>query len=176
MKARQDLQSHYNTISKLHLRQLFKEDPGRGERMTAEAEGMFLDYSKNRITRETLDLLPAIGGRMPAPIKNRCHVSRGEDQPYRKPLGVARRATSAQGDTDRRRSQRRRPRCSCGPGKDGRFRSTGSKRLVARPHRKADSERRQYRNRRVGSRARHGIRSAEALQRPVYDVSLRLQH
>src|SRR5438876_9711112 len=57
MKARQDLQSHYNTISKLHLRQLFKEDPGRGERMTAEAEGIFLDYSKNRITRETLDLL-----------------------------------------------------------------------------------------------------------------------
>jgi glucose-6-phosphate isomerase len=57
MKARQDLQSHYNTISKLHLRQLFKEDPGRGERMTAEAEGIFLDYSKNRITRETLGLL-----------------------------------------------------------------------------------------------------------------------
>ena len=57
MKARQDLQSHYNTISKLHLRQLFKEDPGRGERMTAEAEGIFLDYSKNRITQETLDLL-----------------------------------------------------------------------------------------------------------------------
>src|SRR5207245_4955500 len=54
---RQDLQSHYDTISKLHLRQLFKEDPGRGERMTAEAEGIFLDYSKNRITRETLDLL-----------------------------------------------------------------------------------------------------------------------
>ena len=57
MKARQSLQSHYNTIAKLHLRQLFKEDPGRGERMTAEAEGIFLDYSKNRITRETLDLL-----------------------------------------------------------------------------------------------------------------------
>src|SRR2546426_5822225 len=57
MKARQDLQSHYNTISKLHLRQLFKEDPARGERMTAEAAGIFLDYSKNRITRETLDLL-----------------------------------------------------------------------------------------------------------------------
>src|SRR5881409_302666 len=57
MKARQSLQSHYNTIAKLHLRQLFKEDPGRGERMTAEAEGIFLDYSKNRITRETLGLL-----------------------------------------------------------------------------------------------------------------------
>src|SRR5207245_3692312 len=54
---RQDLQSHYDTIAKLQLRQLFKEDPGRGERMTAEAEGIFLDYSKNRITRETLDLL-----------------------------------------------------------------------------------------------------------------------
>ena len=57
MKSRQGLQSHYEAVSKLHLRQLFKEDPGRGERMTAEAEGIFLDYSKNRITQETLDLL-----------------------------------------------------------------------------------------------------------------------
>ncbi len=57
MKATRSLQSHYNAISKLHLRQLFKEDPARGERMTAEAAGIFLDYSKNRITQETLDLL-----------------------------------------------------------------------------------------------------------------------
>jgi glucose-6-phosphate isomerase len=46
MKARQNLQSRYNTISKLHLRQLFKEDPGRGERMRAEAEGIFLEQAR----------------------------------------------------------------------------------------------------------------------------------
>ncbi len=40
-----------------HLRELFAEDPSRGERMTAEAEGLFLDYSKNRVTDETLKLL-----------------------------------------------------------------------------------------------------------------------
>jgi glucose-6-phosphate isomerase len=44
-------------MSKVHLRTLFAEDPGRGERMTAEAAGIFLDYSKNRITSETLNLL-----------------------------------------------------------------------------------------------------------------------
>jgi glucose-6-phosphate isomerase len=51
------LQSHYNTVSKLHLRELFANDPKRGERMTAEAAGIYLDYSKNRITDETLKLL-----------------------------------------------------------------------------------------------------------------------
>jgi glucose-6-phosphate isomerase len=40
-----------------HLRELFSEDPGRGERLTAEAAGLFLDYSKNRVTDETLALL-----------------------------------------------------------------------------------------------------------------------
>src|SRR5213596_3795913 len=51
------LQSHYKTVAKLHLRQLFDDDPKRGERMTAEAAGIYLDYSKNRITDKTLDLL-----------------------------------------------------------------------------------------------------------------------
>jgi glucose-6-phosphate isomerase len=41
----------------LHLRTLFADDPGRGERMTAEAAGVYLDYSKNRINDETLKLL-----------------------------------------------------------------------------------------------------------------------
>jgi glucose-6-phosphate isomerase len=57
MSARSALQSHYEDISRLHLRQLFAEDPQRGERMTAEAAGIYLDYSKNRITGQTLDLL-----------------------------------------------------------------------------------------------------------------------
>ncbi|HEX4999027.1 MAG TPA: glucose-6-phosphate isomerase [Terriglobia bacterium] len=51
------LEAHYKKIREIHLRQLFSEDPGRGERMTAEAAGIYLDYSKNRITGETLKLL-----------------------------------------------------------------------------------------------------------------------
>ncbi len=51
------LQAHYKQIRTVHLRQLFAEDPGRGERMTVEAAGLFVDYSKNRITDETLKLL-----------------------------------------------------------------------------------------------------------------------
>jgi glucose-6-phosphate isomerase len=56
-KAWKALQAHHTKVKELHLRQLFGEDPKRGERMTAEATGLFLDYSKNRITDETLKLL-----------------------------------------------------------------------------------------------------------------------
>jgi glucose-6-phosphate isomerase len=51
------LQAHHAKIRDLHLRRLFADDPKRGERLTAEAAGVFLDYSKNRITDETLALL-----------------------------------------------------------------------------------------------------------------------
>jgi glucose-6-phosphate isomerase len=55
--AWQALTSHYESVSKLHLRQLFANDPARGERMAVEAVGLYLDYSKNRVTDETLGLL-----------------------------------------------------------------------------------------------------------------------
>jgi glucose-6-phosphate isomerase len=51
------LEQHYSEIGGRHLRELFAEDPGRGERLSAEAAGLYLDYSKNRITDETLRLL-----------------------------------------------------------------------------------------------------------------------
>jgi glucose-6-phosphate isomerase len=51
------LAAHYQKVHQLHLRQLFAEDPARGERLTAEAVGVYLDYSKNRLTDETLKLL-----------------------------------------------------------------------------------------------------------------------
>ncbi len=51
------LQSHYEQIRGRHLRDLFASDAGRGERMVAEGAGLYLDYSKNRITDETLRLL-----------------------------------------------------------------------------------------------------------------------
>jgi glucose-6-phosphate isomerase len=52
-----DLQDHYAVMQRLHLRSLFADDAARGERMTAEAAGLYLDYSKNRINDETLELL-----------------------------------------------------------------------------------------------------------------------
>ncbi|MBV8411550.1 MAG: glucose-6-phosphate isomerase [Alphaproteobacteria bacterium] len=51
------LEQHQRKIAGMHLRQLFADDAKRGERLTAEAAGIFLDYSKNRITDETLGLL-----------------------------------------------------------------------------------------------------------------------
>ena len=51
------LESHYQKVRDLHLRQLFADDPKRGQRLTAEAGGLYLDYSKNRVTDETLKLL-----------------------------------------------------------------------------------------------------------------------
>ena len=56
-KAWQALERHYTEISGAQLRDLFAADPGRGERLTAEAAGVYLDYSKNRITDETIALL-----------------------------------------------------------------------------------------------------------------------
>jgi glucose-6-phosphate isomerase len=51
------LKAHHQAIKNVHLRELFDENPKRGERFTAEAAGLYLDYSKNRITDETLELL-----------------------------------------------------------------------------------------------------------------------
>jgi glucose-6-phosphate isomerase len=55
--AWQALSSHYEAIRDVHLRDLFAEDPGRGERLVAEGAGLYLDYSKHRVTVRTLALL-----------------------------------------------------------------------------------------------------------------------
>ena len=55
--AWQALEAHYRSIGEQHLRELFASDPGRGERLTVEGAGIYLDYSKNRVTDETLRLL-----------------------------------------------------------------------------------------------------------------------
>src|SRR5258708_9016808 len=51
------LEAHHSKVRELHLRELFAEDPKRGERLVLEAAGLYLDYSKNRVTDETLKLL-----------------------------------------------------------------------------------------------------------------------
>src|SRR5262245_17390139 len=58
--AWKSLATHYKEIKDWHLRDLFADDAQRGERLTAEAVGLYLDYSKNRITQETVRLLTVL--------------------------------------------------------------------------------------------------------------------
>ena len=60
LKAWKDLKAHAREMANLDLGKLFADDPKRGERMTAEGAGLFLDYSKNRVTDETLKILRAL--------------------------------------------------------------------------------------------------------------------
>jgi len=76
-KAWQALQRHYDEIAGRHLRDLFAEDPGRGERLTAEAVGLYLDYSKNRVTDETMRLLVELAEESGVP-ERRGAMFRGE--------------------------------------------------------------------------------------------------
>jgi glucose-6-phosphate isomerase len=76
-KAWQALQRHHAEIGDRHLRDLFEEDPGRGERLTAEAVGIYLDYSKNRVTDETMRLLVELAEESGVP-ERRDAMFRGE--------------------------------------------------------------------------------------------------
>ncbi len=58
--AWKNLETHYQKMRDVHLRRLFADDPSRGERMTVKAARLLLDYSKNRVTDETLELLIAL--------------------------------------------------------------------------------------------------------------------
>src|SRR3979411_1714851 len=57
------LGQHFEAMRERHLRDLFAEDAARGEKLTVEAEGILLDYSKNRLTKETVELLVALARR-----------------------------------------------------------------------------------------------------------------
>jgi glucose-6-phosphate isomerase len=59
-RAWEALSKHHEQLKELHLRELFAADAGRGERLTAEGAGLYLDYSKNRVTDETIGLLVAL--------------------------------------------------------------------------------------------------------------------
>ena len=76
-KAWQALQRHYDEMAGRHLRDLFAEDPGRGERLTADAVGLYLDYSKNRVTDETMRLLVELAEESGVP-ERRDAMFRGE--------------------------------------------------------------------------------------------------
>ena len=73
--AWKDLERHHGEIGQRHLRDFFAEDPDRGERLVAEGAGLFLDYSKNRITDETLRLLTRLA--------DECGVAERRDAMFR---------------------------------------------------------------------------------------------
>jgi glucose-6-phosphate isomerase len=73
--AWQVLQTHHAEIRDRHLRELFAEDPGRGERFVADGAGLFLDYSKNRVNDETLGLLRRLA--------DQCGVAERRDAMFR---------------------------------------------------------------------------------------------
>ena len=76
-KAWQALQRHHDEIAGQHLRDLFAADPGRGERLTAQAAGLYLDFSKNRVTDETMALLVELAQESGVPAR-RDAMFRGE--------------------------------------------------------------------------------------------------
>ena len=85
-KSWQALKRHYAEIADLHLRDLFAADTGRGERLIAEAAGLYLDYSKNRVTEETMELLVALAEESGVPDRRAAmfrgdHINVSEDRP-----------------------------------------------------------------------------------------------
>jgi len=76
-KAWQELKRHHAEMAGQHLRELFAADPGRGERLTVEAAGLYLDYSKNRVTDETMRLLVELAAESGVP-ERRDAMFRGE--------------------------------------------------------------------------------------------------
>ena len=76
-KAWQELKRHHAELAGQHLRELFAADPGRGERLTVEAAGLYLDYSKNRVTDETMRLLVELATESGVP-ERRDAMFRGE--------------------------------------------------------------------------------------------------
>ena len=66
--AWQALKRHYDELAGQNLRELFAADPGRGERLSAEGAGLYLDYSKNRVTDETMRLLVALATESGLPV------------------------------------------------------------------------------------------------------------
>ena len=92
------LREHAQRVGGSHLRELFADDPSRGEELVVEAGDLRLDYSKNRVTRETIALLLALAERAGVRAAPRRHVPRasGSTSPRAAPCCTprcARRAT-----------------------------------------------------------------------------------
>ena len=156
------LQAHHAELAPRHLRELFAEDPGRGERLTAEALGLYLDYSKHRITDETAAPAACSWPRSRGLRERTDAMFRGERinvSEHRSVLHVALRMPRAA----RRWSSTGStwwPRCTRCSTAWPRSRSAVRSGEWTGLHRPADPQRRQHRHRRLGSRAGDGLRGA----------------
>ena len=171
------LAGHHAELQDRTLRDLFAADPGRGERLRVTAGRLYLDYSKNRVTDETLDLLLALAdaGRAGASASTRCsrgeHINVTEDRAVlHTALRLPRRrvdswstAQDVVADVHAVLDRWRRS-------------PTGSARASGRAHRQADPHRGQHRHRRLRPRTRDGLRGAAATTRRGLDVPVRVEH
>ena len=149
LTAWKTLETHYSKVRDLPLRKLFAEDPKRGERMTAQAVGITLDYSKHRITDETLRLLRQLAEE--SGLRERIDAMfKGEKinvTENRAVLHIALRAPKGQSivvDGDRCRASGARR-----AGQNGGILDPRAQRGLEGAHRQTHSQRRQYRHRRV---------------------------
>ena len=171
----QALQAHFERLRDVHLRDLFDQDADRGTTFTAEGAGLYLDYSKNRITEETLELLIALAqargleARRDAMFAGE-HINVTEDRAVlHTALRLPRDAklevdgvdvvAEVHGVLDRMAT----------------FADAVRSGDVAGPHRQAHQARHQHRHRRLGPGPAHGLRRAALLQRPGDELRLRLQ-
>ena len=104
------LEDHQRAMRGRHLRTLFADDLARSERMTAEAAGVFPDYSKNRIDGETPPIADRARRAIRTPRQDRRDVSRREDQRHRKSCGAARGTPHTPGGINPSRRQNVMPR------------------------------------------------------------------
>ncbi len=170
------LAAHQRSLAGTHLRQLFADDPGRGEHLTLAVEDLYLDYSKHRLTAETIGLLVAVAERAGLRRAHRGHVRRRAHQHHRGPGRAARRparprgreASSPTGPTSSPRSTR----CSTGwPTFAERVRTGAWQGAHGQAHR----QRGQHRHRRLRPGPGHGLRGAADLRRPFPDGAVRFQ-
>ena len=169
------LQQHYAKVQSVHLRQMFAEDPQCAERFAFEAVGLYFDYSKNRITDETVRLLLELANQ--SGLRERIDAMFSGEKinvtEKRAVLHVALRATKdesimVEGKNVVPRSPRR-------ARSDDGICESGPQRPMERAYRQARTQRDQHWYRRLRSRPRHGLRGAEVLQPAQHDVPLHLE-
>ena len=169
------LQAHHDELSAAHLRDLFAADPGRGgalQRRRGRPASRLLEEPDRR--RDAAAAARA-GCAVRAARAHRRDVPRRPDQRLRGPLGAPRRAAdAARRHAGRRRRGRRRPGPR-GARPDGGVRRRRALGRVDRPHRQADPQRRQRRDRRLRPRPGDGVRGAALLLGPRPDAALRLE-
>ena len=159
-------------IKDVHLRTLFADDAGAAERFTAEGGGLSLDYSKNRITHETMRAAGASSPRSAALPSGATRMFRGDKINMTENRAVLHAALRAPRDAvDRGRRQERRAAVHAVLDRMAEFADARARRRVERAYGQAHPQRRQHRHRRLVPRAGDGVPGAAPLQRARHDAS-----